>query len=246
MPLGHLKCSTRLAPTVRAGALGAFAIDIGGSGTNDELILSIGPSSVSIFNGAPLDTNDNTGGLNTIRISQPANSTEFLIWRDGVQIADLKQGIFTDPPTLFWGDPSGSNYGGPTIHVGYARWDDTGAYSPPGFLPGDLNHDGAVNAARLWDHYEPLVAECRRYVQRRSQQRWCRQPSRFCAVQVGLPGGKRGRIRCFECTRARRTVADCDWAAGTTVPAAATQPKHNLMMPRQTRFACVRSASDSC
>ena len=130
-----------------AGALGAFAIDIGGSGTNDELILSIGPSSVSIFNGAPLDTNDNTGGLNTIRVSQPANSTEFLIWRDGVQIADLKQGIFTDPPTLYWGDPSGSNYGGPTIHVGYARWDDTGAYSPPGFLPGDLNHDGAVNAA---------------------------------------------------------------------------------------------------
>jgi hypothetical protein len=110
---------------------GAIAIDIGNSGTNDEIVLSVGSSSVSVFNGAPIDTNTNTDGFHTFRIAQPANSTEFLIWRDGVQIADLSTGIFSDPPTLYWGDGSGVNYGGPTIHVDYARWDDTGAYAPP-------------------------------------------------------------------------------------------------------------------
>lgn len=115
------------------GANGAVAFYIGDGSAGD--LWAVGASSVRTAFGSLLsDSSDNTDDYHTFRFTSqedgggPANPT-VNFYRDGVLIESFPNGGNWGNNVLYIG-AGGSPYGGPTVHVDYIRWDNTGAYEP--------------------------------------------------------------------------------------------------------------------
>lgn len=78
-----------------------------------------------------MDANSNTDGYHTFRIAREPGSSDYLVWRDGVSLANV---VGSDPAAggatfMYFGDGS-TSVGGPTVKLDYLRFDNTGAYAP--------------------------------------------------------------------------------------------------------------------
>lgn len=109
---------------------------------------------------ATLDYNSNTDAFHTFRVAREPGSSDWLVWRDGVPLANAIASDDAGGDMFFQFGDGSTTLGGPTIQMDYVRFDSTGAYSPSGaqLLAGDYNNDGVVNAADyvLWRNGGPL------------------------------------------------------------------------------------------
>ncbi len=115
------------------GSHGAVALYTSNGSAGD--IIAIGKNHVKKWVGSEVvvDTNDNTDNFHTFRVAfdSQGSAWPYTIYRDGEFIDRSPSGGNWGGDTLFFGS-AGSAYGGPTVHLDYLRWDDTGAYAPPG------------------------------------------------------------------------------------------------------------------
>jgi hypothetical protein len=116
------------------GSKGSFLLLFGDGNAGDGF--SIGKSSVWAGVGAvQVDSNVNTDDYHVFRIAQkedgngPANPT-IDFWRDEVLINTWANGGNFAANLMTWGSAGGA-YGGPTVHLDYIRWDNTGAFNVP-------------------------------------------------------------------------------------------------------------------
>lgn len=139
------------------GSKGAFALYYGDGTAGD--ILTIGKEFTSGGIGTiPLDASSNTDGYHTFRISKSfiaPNQNPIDIYRDGVRIGYFPNGGNYGSNVLLWGS-GGSLFGGPTVHMDYMRWDNTGGYAP---LNGWSGTSGDWNFASNWGGGVPNMVD---------------------------------------------------------------------------------------
>ena len=113
------------------GARGALALYTGNGSTGD--ILGIGTNRVMKWahGEVVVDTNANTDAFHTFRVAFDRDGVvwPYTIYRDGLLLDTSPNGGNWGNDTFYLGS-GGSIYGGPSVHLDYLRWDDTGAYEP--------------------------------------------------------------------------------------------------------------------
>jgi hypothetical protein len=118
------------------GSRGAVALYTSNGSAGD--ILAIGTSHAQKWAHSEIvvDTSDNTDDFHTFRVAFDSQGGvwPYTIYRDGQLLDTSPNGGNWGGDTLYFGS-AGSYYGGPTVHLDYLRWDDTGAFAPPGSLP---------------------------------------------------------------------------------------------------------------
>jgi hypothetical protein len=95
-----------------------------------------------------LTSDPNTDAFHTFRIAREPGSADWLVWYDNSFFNVTESDPAAGNVDLFYFGDGSTNVGGPTVHVDYVRFDNTGAYAP--FSPvvyGDFNGDGFVDAA---------------------------------------------------------------------------------------------------
>ena len=136
------------------GSRGSVALYTGNGTAGD--ILAIGTNHVMKWADGEVvvDTGDNTDAFHTFRVAFDSQGSvwPYTIYRDGQLIDSSPNGGGWANDTLYFGS-GGSFYGGPTVHMDYLRWDDTGAYAPPGTIPTVTFVD--VSAAMGFEGGEP-------------------------------------------------------------------------------------------
>jgi hypothetical protein len=127
---------------------GAVALYYGDGSAGD--VLSVGAHSV--WNGVGAvqdDANTNSDGYHVFRVAQAGGTpTPISIYRDGVLLRQWPNGGNFGSNVLFFG-AGGSSFGGPTVHVDYLRWDNTGAYTPEVPEPASMGLLGVMGTALL-------------------------------------------------------------------------------------------------
>jgi len=110
---------------------------VAGDGVQGD-VLRIGQSKVATKTGTVVvSTADNTSDFHTFRVAvshgvSGHEGDSIRVWRDDVLLATYPSGDF-GTNLMFFGSAGGS-VGGPSVHVDYYRWDNTGAYEP-GVIP---------------------------------------------------------------------------------------------------------------
>ena len=117
--------------SVRLAADDGNAVVIWGANGAERSILQVNTGNTQAFNGAVLDTNDNTDAFHTFRLAFEAEDGLYYVWRDGVLLtADgLAKQAGTGANRFIVGDCC-SSYLMTTVDLAYIRYDTTGAFSP--------------------------------------------------------------------------------------------------------------------
>jgi len=113
------------------GPRGAVALYTGSGVSGD--IMSVGQTNTKKWAHSDIivDTNNNTDAFHTFRVAFDRQGTTwpYTIYRDGQLLDTSPNGGNWGTDVLYFGS-AGSPYGGPTVHLDYLRFDDTGAYAP--------------------------------------------------------------------------------------------------------------------